>query len=64
MPYLVPELLSQKQRWRGFSRGRGCADIHLLECSEEVEPMSPDTTEVVAMQELETMDIESLEEVS
>ena len=42
----------------------GSADVHLVECHEEVEPMYPDTTEVMIMQDLETMDVEPQEEDS
>ena len=33
-------------------------DVHLVECSAEAEPMSPDTMEAVATQEVETMGVE------
>ena len=42
----------------------GSADVCLVECSEEAEPMSTDTTEVVVTQKLETMDVEPQEEIS
>ena len=40
----------------------GGMDAHLVECHKKGESMSPDTTEVASTQEVETMDVEPLEE--
>ena len=46
-----------EMEWVSLMTG-GNTDVHLVECSAEAEPMSSNTTEAVAMQEVETMDVE------